>query len=294
MKERALSINGIQHHIYTWGNPNSQPLFLIHGWMDSGLSFQFLAEELSTQYFCVAPDLRGFGKTQHTSDPTGYFYEQYICDIHDLFNIFAPNQKILTLGHSMGGNILTYYCGAFPDRVQAFINLEGLGTQENSVDKGPEFLRNWIVSRGKLTTRTYANTSTYKDKYRRRQPGVTERTLDLIIDGLLTKLPGSSQWTLRADLKHFMPSPVPFSAKELTPFLKRIQARCLFFVGTKSHYLNYIKSPRFIRLYLNWRLRHLSNVKLVFADGVGHMLHLEQPKKLIPMITSFLNDGSCP
>ena len=47
----------------TWGDPSSPKLFLLHGWMDVGASFQFLVDALERDWFAIAPDLRGFGRS---------------------------------------------------------------------------------------------------------------------------------------------------------------------------------------------------------------------------------------
>ena len=38
-------------------------LFLLHGWMDVGASFQFLVDALHGDWHVIAPDLRGFGRS---------------------------------------------------------------------------------------------------------------------------------------------------------------------------------------------------------------------------------------
>ncbi len=291
MKEMIIQLNGLSHQIYTWGDSSLPCLFMIHGWLDSGLSFQFLAEELAEQFYCIAPDLRGFGKTEHCLDPIGYFFEQYFCDIHDLLNQFSAHKKVFVLGHSMGGILLSYYCGAFPDRVEAFINLEGLGTRSNRTYEAPDLLRNWVLSRGQLPYKVFLSRQDYKTRFLRRNPGVPDKKLEFIMEGLLRKLPVEEQWTLRADSKHFMPSPSPFFPSELHPFLKKTRAKCLVVVGTHSHYLKWIGVSTWSRMALKWRFRHLRRFQLLFIEGAGHMLHLGDSQELGKVVIQFLNSS---
>ena len=57
------------YHVWTWGAPSAEkpPLFLVHGWMDVGASYQFVVDALSDAFMqgrqVIAPDWRGYGLT---------------------------------------------------------------------------------------------------------------------------------------------------------------------------------------------------------------------------------------
>ena len=97
MKQEFLEINGLKFSVWTWGNPKSPPLFFIHGFADSGKNFQWVAEELKDQYFCIAPDLRGHGSSERSKSPLGYFFYEYVADIHQIFNHYSPNKPVLAI-----------------------------------------------------------------------------------------------------------------------------------------------------------------------------------------------------
>ena len=73
MKQEFLEVNGLKFSVWTWGNPKSPPLFFIHGFADTGKNFQWVAENLKSDYFCIAPDLRGHGSSEKSKSPLGYF-----------------------------------------------------------------------------------------------------------------------------------------------------------------------------------------------------------------------------
>src|SRR5437660_7854597 len=52
-----VMLRGMRHHALTWGDASAPKLFLLHGWMDVGASFQFLVDALTRDWFVVAPDL---------------------------------------------------------------------------------------------------------------------------------------------------------------------------------------------------------------------------------------------
>ena len=56
----------------TWGDARAPKLFLLHGWMDVGASFQFLVDALAGDWHAIAPDLRGYGRSEW--QPQGYWF----------------------------------------------------------------------------------------------------------------------------------------------------------------------------------------------------------------------------
>jgi len=67
MKTDKLLVRGLNYHIQEWGDSSNPTLFLLHGWMDCGASFKFIAEYLARDFHLIAPDWRGFGETEHAS-----------------------------------------------------------------------------------------------------------------------------------------------------------------------------------------------------------------------------------
>ena len=54
-------IRDVRYRVRTWGEPDGELVFLLHGWMDTGATFQFLVDCLDERRYVVAPDWRGFG-----------------------------------------------------------------------------------------------------------------------------------------------------------------------------------------------------------------------------------------
>ena len=57
----TVPIRGLDYHVRTWGDAGAPTLFMLHGWMDVGASFQFLIDALTRDWRVIAPDWRGFG-----------------------------------------------------------------------------------------------------------------------------------------------------------------------------------------------------------------------------------------
>lgn len=131
-KEIKLS-TGITMRYIEKGKPDGIPVILLHGFTDTGRSFQFVIDELvsaNKQLRVIAPDLRGHGDTSMPEETRcagkpescfsmGLFVEDVI-SLMDKLQI----QKVHIVGHSMGSVIATQLSTKHPSRV-ASITLMG-------------------------------------------------------------------------------------------------------------------------------------------------------------------------
>ncbi len=93
-------------------NPNaSKTIILIHGWPLSHKMFEYQLPDLIKNGFrVISIDLRGFGKSDETSN--GYNYNQFATDLY--YVIYSMNlSNFDLLGFSMGGAIATRYIQLF-------------------------------------------------------------------------------------------------------------------------------------------------------------------------------------
>src|ERR1700730_13342835 len=105
----AVAIRGLDYHIRSWGEANAPKLFMLHGWMDVGASFQFLVDALKGGWQVIAPDWRGFGQSEGGAD--GYWFLDYIADLEALLDRFSPGEPARVVGHSLGGNVVCLFAG---------------------------------------------------------------------------------------------------------------------------------------------------------------------------------------
>jgi peroxiredoxin len=88
-----------------------QPIVLIHGWPLSHRMWEGQIAALTAAGFRVlAYDRRGFGESDRP--PTGYDYDTFAADLHDLVHQLELKDVILA-GFSMGGGEVARYLGTF-------------------------------------------------------------------------------------------------------------------------------------------------------------------------------------
>jgi len=296
MKQELLNINGLQYSLWTWGKPSSPPLFFIHGFADSGKNFQWVAECLKDQYFCIAPDLRGHGSSDKGQSPLGYFFYEYVADIHQIFDHYSPDKPVLAIGHSMGGNIVSLYGGACSNRLKAFINIEGLGIRDRSRDTGPKVFANWLQGQTTHFKKDYSSISDFAQKLKKRNPFTPEERSLSIAKNLL-KESNNGRFVLRVDPLHFLPNPYIYRFENVAPFFSAHQEPILFIESEHTNMDSWMtpldidpKDKEAFRIKeTERRLSFYPHYDKVVLKKCGHMIHYDLPEQLAEEIKFFFH-----
>ncbi len=287
MNQSFVTLNTLKHRITTWGKKSSPKIFLIHGWMDMGPSFNFLCDELKNNFYCIALDLRGFGLSGHTKNSLGYFYFEYLADIHALLNHFSPDEPVTLVGHSMGGNIGSLYAGTFPERVREFVNIEGFGIEDMASERGPKRVRDWIESNKKSLFKIYATLKKLATRLTEQNPKLTAEQSLFLARHLSKKVRGGFQ--IAADPRHKWPNPNLYQLQNIYPFWQNITARVLNVVAQNSEMAIWLKNEN-LHDEIDRRLAYFPKTsQKTVVPNCGHMVHLEKPKELARIIKEFLS-----
>ncbi|MDF2155286.1 alpha/beta hydrolase [Vibrio sp. CAU 1672] len=121
----------------------------IHGWLDNAASFYELMLELhqfEPHLHLLAIDLFGHGHSSHKSADNYYPFHDYIADLNQLLDVLSPNRLVL-VGHSLGALIASCYSAAFPEQVDALIQIEGAGPLAETPANSVQRMRDGVLSR---------------------------------------------------------------------------------------------------------------------------------------------------
>jgi non-heme chloroperoxidase len=103
--------HGPQTELYYESYGQGRPVILIHGWPLSGRMWEPQIDALRhAGYQVIAYDRRGFGQSGKTA--TGYTYDVFAADLHDLIEGLGLND-VTVVGFSMGGGEVSRYAGLF-------------------------------------------------------------------------------------------------------------------------------------------------------------------------------------
>lgn len=285
---RRLDIRGIEYAIHEWGNPDysrSRLLVCLHGWGDTGATFQFLVDELEAlmpgEWFVAAPDWRGFGDSGHNA--AAYWYPDYVADLHQLLAHYSPADPAAILGHSMGGNVAALYAGTFPERVEAFVNAEGFGLRNSDPADAPARYRSWIERSGNSERFSdYADFAALAAKIQGRSPAMSAAAARFVAEQWAVER--DDRVFLKADPKHRLPNPVLYRRAEAEACWRAVTAPVLMVAGENS---SFREEGHPHDGMFDFELP-FPDSQSVLLPASGHMLHFEAPDKLAAATRDFL------
>ncbi|AFY94527.1 2-succinyl-6-hydroxy-2,4-cyclohexadiene-1-carboxylate synthase [Chamaesiphon minutus] len=102
-------------HFISTDNRTLPPLLLLHGWMGSSQDYVELIDRLKSQFYCIAIDLPGHGKTEVIDEDRGYDFVNTASGIIELLDSLNIDRTSIS-GYSFGGRLALYLVLEFPDR----------------------------------------------------------------------------------------------------------------------------------------------------------------------------------
>ncbi|HEY5756287.1 MAG TPA: alpha/beta hydrolase [Steroidobacter sp.] len=277
-----IQARGLTFHVYRWPGANPDPLVLLHGWGDTGETYQFLVDCFAADRTCVAIDMRGFGQTERPVD--GYWFPDYLADLDALLDRLAPDAPIDLVGHSMGGNIAMLYSGVRPQRIRRLVSLEGFGMARTTPDQAPARYAQWLdeVKQG-VEFNVYENYEQLLRVLARRNPRTPRDRLEFIARSW-GQTRGDGKIELRADPKHKRSNPVLYSREQAEACWRAIEAPVLFVLGDQSDLVKRMGDE-----LAETRLRSIyRNLTFATVNDAGHMMHHERPDEVAALIEEFL------
>ncbi len=218
-----IKTNNINMHYVTQGE--GQLMVLLHGFPEFWYSWRFQIKELGKYFKVVAPDLRGYNKTDKPEGVENYKINILINDILGLVKGLGE-EKAIIVGHDWGGAISWEYAKCFPDNTEKLIILncppinvlqKAMGTNKEQARRSQYivFFQQPEAPEQMLSASNYAGLkSTYKSMAVKKELWDKE-TLDKFVEAL--KLP-----TLSCGINYYRASfQFPMRAKQ-----RKLKVKC--------------------------------------------------------------------
>ena len=283
-------------HYVDWGNADKPALVLLHGGRDHCRSWDWTAEALRADWHVIAPDLRGHGDSQWSTDGS-YSIAGYIYDLAQLIHqqALAP---VTIVAHSLGGNVALRYAGVYPETVAKLVAIEGLGprwvTMENLGDSSDadaplsrprkaihERMDEWIREQRALAGRLPRRYASLQEAFRRMQeenPHLSAaQALHLTAHGVNQNEDGTYTWKFDNYLRAW--PPYDMRGQDIQTLWSRIACPTLILYGRES---------RFGDPAADGRASRFQHAKVVGIDGAGHWLHHDRLDEFLRAVREFL------
>lgn len=258
-------------------------MLMLHGFMDSGLSFRRTGKALGEGFSCWAPDARGHGHSGWVGAGGYYHFWDYMHDAVAILESLELGPCGL-VGHSMGGSIATGLASAFPEHFRWLVLLEGMSPSFTEPLDGPGRLRRWhwgLRSHGSVEARRrsrnpFASVAEGASRIRRTNPFVSEDHALELADALSEPAEGEPEARVwRADPLHRTPSIKPVLRAELESMWAAISCPVLSLWGGAGR----MEPPD-----LAERHALLADLRVAYVTGAGHNLHHDRPEAVADAI----------
>ena len=168
---RVPASDGLSLHVLEWSREGT-PLVFVHGFGNDAHIWDDAAPAVATYYRTLAVDLRGHGDSDR--DPEcRYDYEFHVADLEAVLAKLGVERLVL-VGHSLGGRIATLFAGRHPDRIAGLV----------IVDSAPELdVRGTVRIRVDLQKNSegggasFASEAEYRDALAHNYPAASRETL---------------------------------------------------------------------------------------------------------------------
>lgn len=268
-------------------NPNGKTVVLLHGKNFNLAYWEQTIKELSKKGFrVIAPDQIGFGKS---TKPENYQYsfQQLAFNTKSILDSLEIN-KIILLGHSMGGMLATRFALSYPETTDKLILENPIGLEDYKVLTSYQSIDINYQSELKNTVESYRD---YQLKY------YYDNIWKPQYDPWLNLLAG---WTLHKDYpivawNAALTTDMIFTQPVLYEF-ENIKCPTLLIIGTRDRTaIGRERAPKEIQskmgLYneLGKKTQEvIPNSTLIELDNVGHLPHIESFDRFIKPLTEFL------
>jgi len=147
-RTRHVDSSGVSLHVCEWGDPDDPPALVAHGGFDFTGTLDVFAPMLADAgWRVVSWDQRGHGDSDRAAL---YSWDVDVRDAAAVLDSIGPG-PIPLLGHSKGGSLMLHLANALPHRVSSLVNLDGLPSHQAMSDvsdtERTRLLRSQLIER---------------------------------------------------------------------------------------------------------------------------------------------------
>lgn len=237
------------------------PIVLLHSGGADLRDWQLITPQLAQTYKVIAFDGQGAGLSPPLHKPANFAE-----DLKNLLNHLNLDRVVL-VGHSIGGQIATDFALAYPDRVSKLVLVApGLSGHRFSPEIEQKFAQ---VMAAAPDTKRMTQLSLEQCIY---SVVMDSPERDLMITMTQHNLERSLEWTTME---------MQWATPPTIERLAEIQAKTLFIIGTQDMADNLHTAELF---------QQVPDIQFDWIDGADHMPTLTHPDRIVHSISEFLNE----
>lgn len=122
VRSRTAATDRLRVHYLESGPEDGVPVLLIHGNLSTGRFFEHLMPGAPGSYRCIAPDMRGFGRTERMPIDATRGLRDWADDAHALVRALGIERPVHLAGWSTGGAAIAAYAMDRPVASLTFVD----------------------------------------------------------------------------------------------------------------------------------------------------------------------------
>ncbi|MBA3345445.1 MAG: alpha/beta fold hydrolase [Gemmatimonadales bacterium] len=249
-----LPANGIALEVIDRGSEEGFALVFLHYFGGSSRAWSGVIDRLQAEYRCIAPDLRGFGRSD--APGTGYAIGDYADDAADLIRGFDLARYAL-VGHSMGGKVALALAARLPRGLEALVLLAPSPPTPEPIGEAER--RRLIASHGdRAAARDSARKITALP--------LDDVMLDLVADDAVRS--SRQAWLAWLEIG---------SREDISPMMSGVAVPVLVVAGASDPHLPAELLEREV-------VQPVANARMVRVPDAGHLLPIEAPAAVARLI----------
>lgn len=243
------------------------PVLLVHGFPFTSELWDPQFTALGKKFRLIAPDLRGYGRSTSTTDPSSYSMRLFADDLRALLAHLEVERVVLG-GLSMGGYIAFEFLRLAPSSVHALVLADTRPDPDSSeVRARREAQQEQVAAAGGGSLVDPMTQALLSDETRRERPQVVAALEALMAQEDAAWIGGLEAMKGRIDS---------------TPDLGGISVPTLILVGEHDS----LAPPEVAR----GMSERITGSRLVVIEGAGHVSNLEAPEAFNAALESFLDE----
>lgn len=286
---RAERLSLHDRDLSLWRHPGSGPTVLfLHGFLDSGRSYDAVIDALDFPVDAIAVDWRGHGRARPLPRGSSAHLLDHLKDLSALVDHLAATAALpdAVVAHSMGGNVALLLAGTRPDVVKRLMLLDALGAPpeepENQVDRLRRLLE---YPQPKRPFKTVATREEGIQRIRQSAPHLTDAGAQRMIAHNLEPMDdGGFQFVFDPQLRG--PTPTRWPEAFWQKLCSNVSAPTI--VVRAEH--GFIPEGDLAAS----RFSALQRGTWVDVEGTGHHLHVDQPVRIAALLEELLQQPTTP
>ncbi|KAG8185227.1 hypothetical protein JTE90_002756 [Oedothorax gibbosus] len=276
-----------------WGSEKATPVLALHGWLDNCGTFDRLIPLLSDQFYFVAIDAPGHGKSSHL--PPGGLYTDLsmMLDLRKAIDNLGW-KKFHLLGHSMGGSLALQFSAFFPELVDKCISLDVMKPFSAPADQ-VHFLKMNAAHKFLQLEKKLLNSPpvyTGKSAPARLVKGMHNEISE---DGAKILLKRGSRPSecgkgiiFSRDLRCHPIEYISLESHEVVEtFMTHLKCKLMIIMANSTHRLYQPETPETIEKFSILYKNSVEHFVYERVEG-NHFVHLNNPERIAPIINKFL------